>query len=662
MKSLLLAVTLLSMSLCAGAATWKTDAVDGDWTNPNNWKDGGVPGAEDVAVFNVNSAQRAIVIPEDGVTVKGITFDTGSVGIYTFSGGPVSLADRGVIWNSKTADKAQTFTSDLVLLGDGIISNSFYTTGSTALMTFGAIQGSAMEGMTNTLTLAGTNSAGNIVGTISDGGNGGALKVVKEDKSTWVLTNNTFTGGVELHFGMLRLAHETALGTGVLTINGGILEKLKNSTIFTVSNEMVWDGNVEFIQPDAGNNVQFPIYFTGAIQVMRDLTVACGNGGGYYGRVFLSGDIAESGGARKITFANTTTYPCQLTLSGTNTWSGGTVINLTSSQGIVNFTHSKALGTGPIDFVYGRIGPTGSPAPIPEVPEVIISGTMVENGSTMVYDFGTLPISVPSNGVIAMSQGRLISAGTVTGLSETSSLKILKNGTSNATFADLKWNNTLKGGLTFEGGAGNSVIVNLYTPTAFGQGPVTFTNGEASPSVINNLSSAPFAIVTTNDYHVKTVFAFANTPTCTNLALMNGSMRLETNGVFRIGTVANTATRELKIGVPISDDETPRSLLKSGLGVLELAAENTYQGGTIVSAGVLRVTAEGALANGAVEIATGAQVEVPRGLRVYISSFTYDGVTYTEPGLFTESNFPGVVVGGGALCIDWPRRTLMSIY
>gem|GEM_PF-3375196 len=62
-------------------------------------------------------------------------------------------------------------------------------------------------------------------GTLRDGTGGGALGLAKEGEGTFTLTgNNTYSGGTRIFAGVLEAAHDNALGTGAVRIEGGALE------------------------------------------------------------------------------------------------------------------------------------------------------------------------------------------------------------------------------------------------------------------------------------------------------------------------------------------------------------------------------------------------------------------------------------------------------
>ncbi len=77
---------------------------------------------------------------------------------------------------------------------------------------------------TRTLTLTGTNTAENTLAPVLADGTGGTTSLTKSGSGTWVVTgSNTFTGGTTLASGTLVVGHNNALGTGLMTLDGGSL-------------------------------------------------------------------------------------------------------------------------------------------------------------------------------------------------------------------------------------------------------------------------------------------------------------------------------------------------------------------------------------------------------------------------------------------------------
>jgi autotransporter-associated beta strand protein len=147
-------------------------------------------------------------------------------------------------------------------------------------------------------------------GTISDDGPETG-KVVQNGPGTLILTGtNSYSGGTTVNAGTLSITNGNAIGSGRLTLGQGTRFRLDGS--FTLNNNITISGDPIF-NVTAGNT-------TVIAGTISDVTAPAPLG------------VVEKTGAGK------------LVLSGTNTYSGGTVI----SAGILQANNSNAVGTGPV--------------------------------------------------------------------------------------------------------------------------------------------------------------------------------------------------------------------------------------------------------------------------------------------------------------------------
>ncbi len=140
-------------------------------------------------------------------------------------------------------------------------------------------------------------------------GNGaeGNHNIIKTGAGTMVLTgSNTFTGSVTVNNGTLAAGNDAAFGTGSVALNGGTLDLGGHA----IANNIVLGGGA--------------LSFSGAT---------------------ISGNISETGGAKALTVG------ANLTLSGSNSYSGGTTVNAgTLTAGTVN-----AFGSGAVTVSGGTL-------------------------------------------------------------------------------------------------------------------------------------------------------------------------------------------------------------------------------------------------------------------------------------------------------------------
>jgi autotransporter-associated beta strand protein len=173
------------------------------------------------------------------------------------------------------------------------------------------------------LTLSGSYSGTNsFAPVIAD--NSGATKssLVVSGSGAWIVSgNNSFSGGSTLSGGVARLilGSASALGTGTLTMNGGLAAGLDLSGVNAVQNAVVLGGNSAGIV--GSNNIE------------------------------LAG-VVSSAGNRLLTIANTGTT----TFSNANTYTGTTSVD----AGVLVLNNSSALSTSNLRINNGVIGLTGS--------------------------------------------------------------------------------------------------------------------------------------------------------------------------------------------------------------------------------------------------------------------------------------------------------------
>src|SRR5207237_274237 len=143
--------------------------------------------------------------------------------------------------------------------------------------------------------------------------------------------NNTYSGTTTLAAGQLNLNSATAIGTGTFVIAAGTtIDNTSGAAVtLTSNNPQTWSGDFTF----GGTN---PLNLgTGAVTLTasRQVTVAGGN-------LTVGGAIGDGGSGFGLTKAGAGT----LTLTGANTYSGGTTVN--AGTLLVNGQTGTDSGTG----------------------------------------------------------------------------------------------------------------------------------------------------------------------------------------------------------------------------------------------------------------------------------------------------------------------------
>src|SRR5205085_831343 len=182
-------------------------------------------------------------------------------------------------------------------------------------------------GQTGNFDVAGTMT---ISTAISEGGNN--YSITKTGNGPLTLSGaNTFGGGLTLSAGTLNINSATAPGTGTVTINSGTIANTSGSAITLANNNsQTWGGDFAFDGTSGTNNLNLG---TGAVTLTANRQITAS---GATSTLIVGGAIGGSG------FSLTKAGVGTLTLSGANTYSGGTTL----SAGTLSINNASALGTG----------------------------------------------------------------------------------------------------------------------------------------------------------------------------------------------------------------------------------------------------------------------------------------------------------------------------
>ncbi|EED2789207.1 AIDA autotransporter-like protein ShdA, partial [Salmonella enterica subsp. enterica] len=359
--------------------------------------------------------------------------------------------------------------------------------------------------------------------------------LIKQGAGTLILNaENTYTGGTTISGGTLVATNVDALGTGDVTddatlelntggtfdnaISGsGQVEKSGDGTL-TLSGSNTYTGGTLI---SGGTLVASNVEALGTGDVTNDAVLELNTGGTFDNAISGSGQVEKSGDGT-------------LTLSGSNTYTGGTTIN----DGTLIATSVDALGSGDVTnnaTLELNTGGTFDNA-------ISGSGQVVKSGD----DVLTL------SGANSYSGGTLISDGTLVA----SNVEALGTGdvTDDATLE-------LNTGGTFDnaiGGSGNVVKSGADTLTLSGSNSYTGgTTISGGTLVASNVEALGTGDVTNN-----------------------ATLELNTGGDF-INNIGGTGRVE-----------------KSGDDTLTLSGSNTYTGGTLISDGTLVASNVEALGTG----------------------------------------------------------------
>ncbi|EJM3610108.1 autotransporter outer membrane beta-barrel domain-containing protein [Salmonella enterica subsp. enterica serovar Kentucky] len=410
---------------------------------------------------------------------------------------------------------------------------------------------------------------------------GGSGNVVKSGADTLTLSgSNSYTGGTTISGGTLVASNVEALGTGDVTNNAtlelntggdfinniggtGRVEKSGDDTL-TLSGSNTYTGGTLI---NGGTLVASNVEALGTGDVTDNATLALNTGGTFDNAISGSGQVVKSGDET-------------LTLSGTNSYTGGTTI----SGGTLVATNVEALGSGDVTddaTLELNTGGTFDNA-------ISGSGQVVKSGDKML----TL------SGANSYSGGTLISDGTLVA----SNVEALGTGdvTNNATLAL----NT--GGTTISGGT--LVATNV---DALGTGDVTNSSTLElnTGGTFDNAISGSGQVVKSGDE----TLTLSGSNTYTGGTLISGGTLVATNvDALGTGDVTDNATLELNTGGTFDNVISGSGqVVKSGDDTLTLSGANSYTGGTLISGGTLVATSVEALGSG--DVTDNAVLELNTG-------------------------------------------------
>ncbi len=644
-------------------------------------------GANGGAIFNANAGTTITLSTSVGAsgTVNGsftlggagnLVLNAGISGSFSAvtvnsSGGSVKFASAS--YSGPTIVSAGTLqgvvpSSTTVTLGSGSSTAGTFDLDASSTTVAGLATGNSGNASINvignsatgisTLTFAGGATASTFAGTIQNaiGSGTGAVNLTINGGTLSLTGANTYSSGTLIKSGQLNIGSPTAIGTGTLTIDGGVIDNTSAGPItLTNNNQQIWAGNFTFNGTQSLNlgtgavslslGIQITVQastltvggvisgnglvklgagtlaltnnnpFLGSSNTIGAGTLQLGSAGALPSAVSLVlGSGAATGGTLDLngltvtigdlstgnsgspsvnvigsssTTANSTLIVANaqpstfggviqdqlgagsmtlalaskgsLTLTGANTYSGGTSIN----GGVLTVSNDGNLGTGPLTFAGGALQ--------------ISSGASFASTKNITINSGVNATIDPNSSAIATFGGAISGGG---GLTATGAGTVILTGP----------NNTYSGGTTIISG-------NLQVG-----------NGSQSGSLPGNVTSNG-----TLAFDPTSSFVFAGAISGTGVVNVLGGTTIFTSALNTYSGRTTIAGGTLQIGNGTLSGSLPGSVTDNGLlvfnpggnftasngisgsgsvqissGVVTLSGINGYQGNTIVSAGVLR--------------------------------------------------------------------------
>lgn len=640
--------------MAAATFVWTGGAGDGAYTNPANWSGGSAPPNDGSAVVVFGNAGAGVVQLTGLLNVSQLRIENTSSAVYTFASPAMAVMtlQNGIV----SADGAHaTFASDVVLNLSG---QQTFTLGAGSVEIDGAILGSG------DLTKAG---AGNLK----------------------LLGLNLWDGGLTHTSGTLTLGTAANTGLGTLRLAGGEIALPTHENV-VIPNPVILQANTRISgAQDHYAVLSGPVTLASSVRLEVSGTSA----------VFVTNGVAETGGARQLTV----TGLAPVVLSGTSSYTGGTQVD----NGALIFAAAAAVpASGPIrssTLGYVGIGYTGDV-------QTGVLNRLDDSGFYGIIGFDTSPLQTGRNvfdkTIDLTGLTNYASIGSRTNATLSGEVKIglrddYRFGGGGGTLY-LESNLTARGsnlqvvspfgqpltlvlrGMNTFGGSANvlySVVVldragtipattalNLTGPGYIGTTENTGLNPNAFLGRLTRIGSAD-AIAGLDS-------ASADAPRTISdpIDLSLGGKRTDpyylgtSSRVTLTGTITPTVGDALYLTAVKGGRLTVRSTLGQNIpgvvvgqtnsfdpqgGTVELAALNSYTGGTQVRGGTLLVSNSGALGTGSVSVANRAtlsladNVTLSNGLSLSSGARLSGTGTFASPGGLMLAN--GTIVSPGGL-------------
>ncbi len=497
-----------------------------------------VPGATTDVVFTASNA-----VPSAGTTlttqldapysIRGLSFDvpgatTITSTVLNTNATALSLGVNGLAL-AGTSNSSATIngTGSVIVNGSQNWANNHATNG--LIVSTGV---TAASGAT-TLGINGTGAAGVTLGGVLGNGGGTLSMAFNQAGVTLLNANNTFTGGVALNGGILRLGNAGALNsttpnavafgansTADLQLNGLNITVGSLNTNATVGTPIVEDVNAAGATLSVANTVGATTdTFAG---VMRDGT-----------------------GAGKLSLTKTGSTTSALRLSGSNTFTGNVLV----SNGRLSITNSSGLGVGPktVDLTNGTAG------------------------------LVNLQLDSQGGPNISLASDITFSTSNVTG-----------------TIFNDAGNNTIAGNVNMTAGGGGTTLTSNGTGTLTMSGTITATAGSARDLLLAGPSNGTISGNVINGAGANTVSISktdAGTWNLTGTNAIAGLIAIK-GGTLKIGGGTTTVTPGVSVQIADGAGFTATMTVEGGSVV---SSEIQVGNGNLTANGTLNVNAGGAI-------------------------------------------------------------------
>jgi len=513
----------------------------------------------------------ALLLNDASTYTGGTTLSQGTLvagNDRAFGTGALAL-NGGTLSSSGPEGSTRNFANSIVV-GNNMTFGDSGTPGSIA---FGS--GVDLQNAVRTFT---TSSNVTFDGVVANGG------VIKAGAAALAMTGiNTYAGGTTLTEGVLFAGSDRAFGTGDLALG--------STTSPTISSD--------------GSGASAARTFANAVTIKGDVTFGDGKNDGAL-LFATSANLGTTGENRAFTVNAKTTFAGVigggagltklgdgvLTLSGTNTYSGGT----TFTAGMIRAGNDNSFGTGALVFNGGAIGSADS------TPHTF-ANAMVVLGDITIGDYADSigALTFTSQLDLANANRRITTKSNATFTGDISNGGITKDGLGALI---LSGTNTYAGGTTLA--EGSLFAANDF---AFGTGVLNLNGGILGSSggrrSFNNSVTMAAGTVQFGDANHLDALTFTGD---TLLAA----------GRHTFNTVADTTFSGVIEG-------QNASVIKQGTGNLTFTNLNSYDGGTDLQEGTLRLANDYSIGSGAITFSGGALASSVNETRALSNNLIFNG-------------------------------------
>ena len=542
--------------------------------------------------YTATSAPGALTVASGRVLFDGTVTSVADTD-WTVSGGTLELANALSNQNDTIVSVAASGTvklgaSDQILTSVGSMAGTFDLNGFNETLTALTATGTVTNSNAATPSTLSLTTTSPLSGLLTDSQSGaGSLALSITAGSTVITISNTannYRGGTTVVTGVLALGADNTLGSGGLTMNGGTLRSDSTATR-AYSGDLTVAGNVTF--GSTTGTISGPLALSGPIDISgatRTITVAS--------EVSIPGTIGDGGNGYGLSKAGAGL----LILSGTNTYSGLTSVSAGTLRATGSNTSSGATTLATAVLQLGRDNPLASGL------LTLTSGTLSSDGATA----RTLNNAISFGGSItlgdATNTGGLTLAGSGTGASGAKTLTVV---------SDVALTGQISGamGIT-KAGAGVLTISNAsngYTGgTTLNAGRIRVGSDSALGGAAGTVTLFSGALSSDGTTARSLANGFSVTGNVTlGDATDTGALTL-TGNTLLTGNRTITFASDVTVTGVLGEQGAGRILTKDGAGTLTIAKAVSYTGGTVLSAGRIRVGVAAALGSATTTLNGGA--------------------------------------------------------